>query len=972
MKKTIEIKGISTASTFTDGECMSVVNMRKKNGALIPVSTRKTIHTLASKYDETFVHQLPSTGENWIGVRAGKLWYIQNIGTPGQSDTELCTVASIPSITQIGNILNILDSTGLKHVMWYDNKYVQIDTNFDGDQNSTIIGPIKIDLRVSGTVGTTGKRLVRLYKTDTSFGYSNTGDADNSDNRQLRADASNGLLQKAISGMRSKGEINGFFYACTAIELYDGSFILHSNPVLCGSAWDTSNRYTNLAVDGQTFNYNDKKAIFWPKVNGGSILNGYGLGIDGQNLKILHDDTSETVISPEDDGSYKVELSADCMAFVPASTNKVATVTGYIPNLMGYYDKRYYDGAGVTSLPVWMWASSNKLQFRINQTIPAQYTSLIKSVSIFISPEVNPYKVTEKSKFIEQSRYSDSSSNNFCAENHFPPIKTTEEILKELKSSQQFYKVKEIAFSDLVTGNTTGNVTINTWIDVDLSDKLGDNLVNQDELPVDNMTHHTLLPQKQMVYNSRLHAIDYKTILSRGWAMDNLYANAGLGQFEALSHASDGHAWIIKTDIKTETGISTVVRYKPVTVENYLMPDKMSSMLSYPDSRAVKITITRILYAGGGWYSFTKEFPLTASETHNFSYYVSTDLKPMGFNYTDNVTFPLAIPAESQREQIFRNGMKVSSLNNPFNFPALNTYTVGTGIARNAASNAMRASDGQFGQYPVYVFTTENIYAMNTGEGSIVYSNITPISNETAISDIICQTPFGVVFIGKRGVFVINGQEVTMLSAVLEQNPVEISLNNPAVSLLEYLKTLKNMYYDPLQNELILVNGSAYNYVLNVTNQMWYLSTEKIDVAVGNVYPELLVMDDKKIKDYAQSEAPETNVSFMTRPIFYGIDERKKLHRMILRGRFYNLTTGNGAFYSLHGSNDGINYTQLRAFSIPTDKQGRNYKDLDTGLLTRATYRNYLLSMIATVDENTQIEYLDGMVDDDFSNETMR
>lgn len=971
MKKTIEIKGISTASTFTDGECMSVVNMRKKNGALIPVSRRKIIHTLDSNYDELFVHQLPSTGENWIGVRAGKLWYIQNIGTPGQSDTELCSVSSIPTITQIGNILNILDSTGLKHVMWYNNKYVQIDTNFDGDQNSTNIGPVKVDLRVSGTVGTTGKRLVRLYKTDTSFGYSNTGDADNSDNRQLRADASNGLLQKAISGMRSKGEINGFFYACTAIELYDGSFIFHSNPVLCGSAWDTSNRYTNLSVDGQTFNYNDKKAIFWPKVNGGSILNGYGLGIDGQNLKILHDDSSETVISPEDDGSYKVELSADCMAFVPASTNKVATVTGYIPNLMGYYDKRYYDGAGVTSLPVWMWASSNKLQFRINQTIPEKYTSLIKSVSIFISPEVNPYKVTEKSKFIEQSRYSDSSSNNFCAENHFPPIKTNEEILKELKANQQFYKVKEIAFSDLVTGNTTGNVTVNTWIDVDLSDKLGDSLVNQDELPVDNMTHHTLLPQKQMVYNSRLHAIDYKTILSRGWAMDNFYANAGLGQFEALSHASEGHAWIIKTDIKTETGISTVVRYKPATVENYLMPDKLSSMLSYPDSRAEKMTITRILYAGGAWYSFTKEFPLTSSETHNFSYYVSADIKPMGFNYTDNVTFPLSIPSEIQREQIFRNGMKVSSLNNPFNFTALNTYLIGTGIIRNVATNAIKMSEGQFGQYPLYIFTTDGIYALDTGT-SIVYNAQSPVSTEVPISDIICSVTKGVIFIGSRGVFIISGQDPVLISGQLEQDPVDISINTNVVPFMTFILTLKNILYNPKQNELIFINSSNYNYVLNIETKFWYLSTEKIDVAVGNVYPELLVMDDKKIKDYAQSEAPETNVSFMTRPIFYGIDERKKLHRMILRGRFYNLTTGNGAFYSLHGSNDGINYTQLRAFSIPTDKQGRDYKDLDTGLLSRATYRNYLLSMIATVDDNTQIEYLDAMVDDDFSNETMR
>ena len=88
-KVNIELNGITSTSTYPDGEMISLVNLRKKGGALEPVPPRKITKTLSDTYDFVFVHQLPSTGENWIGVK-GNTVYLDT----GITKTSLCSVSS--------------------------------------------------------------------------------------------------------------------------------------------------------------------------------------------------------------------------------------------------------------------------------------------------------------------------------------------------------------------------------------------------------------------------------------------------------------------------------------------------------------------------------------------------------------------------------------------------------------------------------------------------------------------------------------------------------------------------------------------------------------------------------------------------------------------------------------------------------------------------------------------------------------
>ena len=57
---------------------------------------------------------------------------------------------------------------------------------------------------------------------------------------------------------------------------------------------------------------------------------------------------------------------------------------------------------------------------------------------------------------------------------------------------------------------------------------------------------------------------------------------------------------------------------------------------------------------------------------------------------------------------------------------------------------------------------------------------------------------------------------------------------------------------------------------------------------------------------------------------------------------------------------------------MPENKQDRTYKDFDSGILTRATYRNYSIGFMAAVDEKTEISHLELEITDNYDNDKLR
>jgi hypothetical protein len=1034
--------------------------LRKKNGVLKPVTPRGTLSTLSHTYDIIFVHNTPSGTENWIGVVHNQAKTKSSIYTTIKGTrVQIGTTDQFPLInafTQIGNVVNVTNSAGLMYLIWYDTEYKVISSDID----------VRVDLKADG-VSSNGNPKTRRIDSEDTFSYSNDDDAILA--RPIRADYCKGLSDKLLYSLKKDGLISGFILACTAIELYDGSYILQSNPVLLGQANDAHARYTGLVINGVTTNYISPKAIVDP-IYADSVTN--------------------------DDETIDAETTTQ--SFVNFSTDMIASEVTTLPNLLATWNH-----AGVAPTKISITSGYNQLKFKLDNLIDPKYTPIIKSISVFVTKEVSQYKDsnTDNYSFIGAARVIESESFNQDVENYLPVVKTDAEIIEELKTNQIFYKIHEIPFEDIVISSASATpVTAGQWVAMDIKGKLGDNLINQDTLPIDNFTHHTLVPNGQMVYNSKLHVWDYKQTLFKGWILPELYAQQGVGQFAATGSTNEVEKSYSVVNIKTQTGISKVVtELDKFDWESLLF----NPILSYPDSRATEITLYRGLghkdlhectvknelsvtplpnvseniiitaqsnvlvnvileiivifhtgvdtfssvtktvtipintntktinvseiegitgdievieinalttqndnintyysYFSGGLevegdktttlYDITidtaqkKKFKLIPSESNNFAYYISTDLKPIAL---DSTIIENTIPTEQNIELIYRNVLKVSAVNNPFYFPATQTHPIGTGFIRNLATNAIQMSEGQFGQYPLYVFTSEGIYSLDTGT-TIAYNSQSPASTEIPISNIVCPVTRGVIFIGNRGLFIIIGQDPILLTPQLEQEPSPYSVEIPLISVIptiaveswndsfrEYLKTVTEIAYDSQNNEIIIINSSeGYNFVLNLDSKEIYQSTEVIKKTVQNVYPALYAVNGLVVKDYSLAKTTtegettttdKASVSILTRPFNFGTPDIKKLDRLILRAR---LIGAEDLVVMNHYSNDGINFAIAQGKTF-TDG---NYKDVDLGLMARNKHRQFMFAMSAKLDEQSEISILEAQVAAEYTNDKMR
>lgn len=134
------MKGMTTVSTYDDGDMYSIVNLRRKGGTLHPVSPKaikktlmppyglETIEKEKSLYDLYFIHKNYDY-QHWIGVKWGEetstiYW---DIDAESQSLIKLMSadiVGRINTIEQNGNMLVFACDETLYYAMYKENTYL--------------------------------------------------------------------------------------------------------------------------------------------------------------------------------------------------------------------------------------------------------------------------------------------------------------------------------------------------------------------------------------------------------------------------------------------------------------------------------------------------------------------------------------------------------------------------------------------------------------------------------------------------------------------------------------------------------------------------------------------------------------------------------------------------------------------------------------------------------------------------------
>jgi hypothetical protein len=380
------------------------------------------------------------------------------------------------------------------------------------------------------------------------------------------------------------------------------------------------------------------------------------------------------------------------------------------------------------------------------------------------------------------------------------------------------------------------------------------------------------------------------------------------------------------------------------------------------------------------------EFPLTESDSQNFAYYISPDLKPISF-IGDEVDSWEGVPEEEQQELIYEGGMKVSEVNNPFTFPLKLSYTV-SGRGLNMASRALKISE-EFGQYPLYVLTTEGVEIFQVGTDGVLYVTQAPITLEQPISDKILQTPYGVLFLTKKGLKMISGQGIEFVSEQLKLRKEEITFEKiddisiggafkvNEEELLDYLSDPDLiMAYNPHEEEIIITTKTKdYSFVYSIPNGMWYLSTEKFSMVVEGSSPELYVGREEEVHgetflniiDY-ELEEPESlaEVALCLLPVTFETKQKKDLHRALLRARIYN---GSNIFMMVHASIDDVTFKALKGIKYMPNNQLEeyNYVDFDPGLLA-GKFVSFSVSFACTCKSNSKIGNVEFDIDQSYGN----
>ena len=484
-----------------------------------------------------------------------------------------------------------------------------------------------------------------------------------------------------------------------------------------------------------------------------------------------------------------------------------------------------------------------------------------------------------------------------------------------------YYKVAEIKTAELA-------------VDYVKEMKVGDQMSYIEQLPVldYNTRPHEYYPGGMSVYNNRLHIYGLNERLFGGWILP----------YYTYTKTEDGTT----SGMAINRAVSVV--YLSDAAENYSAKAvhgdvssflTLSELLSYPDGRATRLVIAWEDKPGLNRYKI--DVLLTEHPFQDIAYY-----------YKEGATIESMREMLSQAEfeelynmatdnVIYRpNVMKVSELNNPSVFPVDTTYTIGSGTITATAVATKAISQGQFGQYPLYVFTSDGVYTMQTGLGDTVYSNMAPVSRHVCKNiDTICPIDDAVVFGTEQGLFVMQGGDAVNISVPIDEHGIisteEHSLRAQSVAVTgksyvrHTLRTLiregKTAFHYKGGEILLYIPDSGIVYAYSITNRLWQSYSLKLSYTVER-YPDLLLVSDmslvpdepleasgtwQRVMELADEDASEVanDMLLVTQPmqldssLYYKGSVRLHILSYLAGGDDCRVKIG------LLGSNDGIEYS---------------------------------------------------------------
>jgi len=533
-----------------------------------------------------------------------------------------------------------------------------------------------------------------------------------------------------------------------------------------------------------------------------------------------------------------------------------------VPSVQDNHSGYFYNGDGHFKMTMFYRA----LQYKIN-TDYSDYRDLVTSVVVFVSDQVETHNTTQSEYGSPYSMTRVTEANNVehvcirkadnggysarysdivqCGDNSqessqdwiyrawgFRVLnrRSENDINKDLQEISIFYKLFET--EDIFT-----NLTI--WNDAssDIRDGVMGNIRTQEQLPDEYYGHTERSGSYAYVYNSRLNLANVQRTFFKGfrklmpydWYLNNTDTNAITKYYE------------IYVDIETDGGDITVK-------DSFTSSERFGLWFYYPDPRAKRVRIFQRAIDGGPLMLFLDE-NLKEHTGLNGAYYFDG----LPFESEFNKLLELAdIPTEStELTETLNNTIITSEVNNPYIFNASGYNQAGDGTIFAVIANTKALSQGQFGQYPLMIFTDKGIWAMELNNTGLFVSS-TPASREVCNNAAsIVQTDGAIFFSSEKGLMVMVGSDVKCVS---EQMGGDFK---------DFLKHAKIAY--DYRDSLLWIMGPAdsYAYIYAIKNGTFHKTDlltvagpleDDVPVNVVNKYPDMLIQVDDTI--YSLLEKP--------------------------------------------------------------------------------------------------------------------
>ena len=422
--------------------------------------------------------------------------------------------------------------------------------------------------------------------------------------------------------------------------------------------------------------------------------------------------------------------------------------------------------------------------------------------------------------------------------------------------------------------------------------------------------------------------------------------------------------------------------------KKYSFPDNTPNNFIYPMAGVKMLAFVKSNGASGDNFAVPYEemfyVSLKDSSAYNYSYAFEHTPYIMSASSFKNLVSDQLWGMDVDTKTFLKkesNAINVSAQFNPFVFPVKYSYSF-SGEIRDIATSYLPISSTQIGQYPLTVFTTAGIFALEQGDGSTLYSNITPLQ-PLVINGTATSTPYGTFFVSSNNLYLLSGREIANMSYVLSGDR-ELNLRkNTAYKRLvcndggifadftdmlsnedfeEYISNV-SITYDQLNNDVIISSNDPkkkYSYVLNLDSKAYYKASRKYigkgngmkyRVETNNNESVIVDLNTEDIYDKRKGTLISQAVLLQSRPLsleaFY-----THIQRLILLIDA-TLSGDQNISLSVFGSDNLYNWTCL----ISSQKKSTIMRQIRTNRAAKS-YKDYIILISGVVDTNTDISDL--------------